>query len=111
MRILHLLLLYLQLGHSSIKESEESCQDKPGCLVQKTLRCPQNKEGFEREMRISTISNHFVPRSFPILTDEETNSDLLLLLVSDSKDLTWHQSRISLFRAHSVMSFFYRSSS
>ena len=88
MRILRLLLLYLLLEHSSIKESEESCQDESGCLVQKTLRCPQNKEGFEREMRISTISNHFVPRSFPILTDEETNSELLLLLVSGSKHLT-----------------------
>jgi hypothetical protein len=53
--ILRLLLLYLLLGHSSSKESEESCKkDEHGCLVQKTLRCPQNKEGSEREMGIST---------------------------------------------------------
>jgi hypothetical protein len=55
--------------------------------VQKTLRCPQNKEGFEPEMGISTISNNFVPRSLPILTDEETNSELLSLLVSGFKHL------------------------
>lgn len=71
MRILRLLMLYLLLGHSSSKESEESCRKgETGCLVQKTLRCPQNKESFEREMVISTISNSFVPRNLPILTDE-----------------------------------------
>jgi hypothetical protein len=62
-----------------------------------------NKEGFESptgsliavnkyivsytEMGISTISNNFVPRSLPILTDEETNSELLLLLVLGFKHL------------------------
>jgi hypothetical protein len=86
---LRLLLLYLLLGRSFSKEIEDSFQeDEPGCLVQKTLQCPQNKEGFEREMGISTISNHFVPRSLPILTDEETSSELLLLLVSGFKHLT-----------------------
>ena len=39
-------------------------------------------------MGISTISNNFVSRSLPILTDEETNSELLLLLISGFKHLT-----------------------
>jgi hypothetical protein len=74
--MLRLMLLYSLLGHSSSKESEKSCQkDEAGCLVLKTLQCPQNKEGFEREMGISTISNNFVPRSLSILSDEETNSE------------------------------------